>query len=479
MVILPVGGPTACVVAFDADTGAVRWTSGSASASYSSALPITFDGRRQVAVFLQNVLSGFDLQTGRLLWEQAYDHGFDEHAAALLYQEPYLRATQAYRAGSDLYMLQPGTATETKGGVPACHIKKVRNDAQMSNDVASSVLVNGFVYGFDLRDMQASGGRPAHGAFRCMDFTTGQVRWSSDRPGQAGIVVADGKLLMLNDSGQVLLVRINPDRYEELARADIFPGETCWTAPSLDRGRLYLRSPTRSACLFVGKSERMSSRQHALASPLAAISKSVPTDVNWLIGAEREGPLEMPDARELTRWYLFSLIAFAAAALLAGLTHATFRLATRRWHRLSALITFWLCLLIFGVVTTPLANRYSSQFVFTWPLSLIAAHQNALTAVSWSKRSQQDAKSEWIAIAGGAFLILACLVYFKLTRQLSLVPGWYFLAMFPAAWPVAIPAARRACRPGRLTGDIVWMFAVFAVYFWAAGGVMILRTATH
>ena len=77
----------------------------------------------------------------------------------------------------------------------------------MSNDIASSVLVDGFIYGFDLREMQAAGRRPSRGTFRCVDFTTGQVRWSSDKPGQASIVVADGKLLMLNDTGQAMLVR--------------------------------------------------------------------------------------------------------------------------------------------------------------------------------------------------------------------------------------------------------------------------------
>jgi len=102
-VVLPVGGPSASVVALDADTGATRWASGDAPASYCSALPITFRGRPQVVAFLQNSLAGFDLPTGRLLWEQPYARGFDEHAAAPLYREPYLRVMQAYRAGSDLY----------------------------------------------------------------------------------------------------------------------------------------------------------------------------------------------------------------------------------------------------------------------------------------------------------------------------------------------------------------------------------------
>jgi outer membrane protein assembly factor BamB len=165
MVILPVGGHGASVVALDAGTGATRWASGSAPASYSSVLPITFRGRRQVVAFLQHSLAGFDLETGQPLWEQEYAKGYDEHASAVLYDEPYLRTMQAYRAGSDLYVLEGGAAKD-EGGVPICGIRRVRHDANMSNDVASSVLVDGFVYGFDLRDMQTSRGRASRGACR-------------------------------------------------------------------------------------------------------------------------------------------------------------------------------------------------------------------------------------------------------------------------------------------------------------------------
>jgi outer membrane protein assembly factor BamB len=476
-VILPVGGSSASVVALDANTGATRWTSGSASASYSSALPITFHGRRQVAVFLQNTLAGFDLRTGRLLWEQAYPRGFEEHAAALLYDEPYLRAFQAYRAGSDLYELEAGAPEGSNDGVPSCRIKRVRHDAQMSNDIASGVLVNGFLYGFDLREMQATGGRPSRGTFRCLDFKTGQVRWSSDQPGQASMVAADGKLLMLNDRGQALLVRINPDRYEELGRADVFPGETCWTAPALYSGRLYLRSPSRAACLFVGKPERMSLNQRALAAHLSAAPKLSPTDVTWLVGADREYPFELPDWRELTRWYFFSLFALIAAALLAGITSGILRFFRGHWSRLPVAIVFWSGLYVFGIIATPVANRFSTQFVFTWPLSLIAAHQIALAAVSRSKQREPSKKADWLGTAAAGFLILTCLVYFKLTRQLHLAPAWYFLLALPAAWPIAVPAARRLRRAGKLASDILWLFAVFSVYFWVSGGVMLLRTA--
>lgn len=475
-VILPVGGPTASVVALDAATGETRWTAGAVPASYSSPLPITLNGRRLIAVFLKNTLSAFDLQTGRLLWEQAYSKGFEEHAAALLYDEPRLYAIQAYRAGADLYELE-AEPPKHDTGVPGCRIKRIRHDAGMSNDVASSVMIDGFVYGFDLRDMQASGGRPSRGTFRCVDFKTGEVRWSSDKPGHAALLAADGKLLMLSDRGEALLIRANPDHYEELGRAAVFPGEICWTAPALHDGRLFLRSPTRAACLYVGKPERMNVRQRASAAPLAAVPKTAPADLRWLVGAEREYAFELPDARELKNWYSVSLLAFAAAAGMAGLAHLIVKHRPNRWSTPIPTIVLWGGLVVFGVIATPLANRISSGFIFTWPLALLAVHQLALAGVWRAKRRPESRAADWAGLAGAVALILACLLYFKLTRRLNLSPTWHFLLMLPAAWPLAVPAARRLGQAGGLTRDIACTFAVFSVHFWSAGGVMLLRTA--
>jgi hypothetical protein len=221
----------------------------------------------------------------------------------------------------------------------------------------------------------------------------------------------------------------------------------------------------------------MSPRQRALASPVAALPRGKPTNVLWLVGAEREFPFELPDLQELTPWYLYSLGAMAAAGLLAGTMSGMSRVCRARPSRIPAAVVFWGGLLVFGIVATPLANRFLSHFVFTWPLSLIVVHQIALAGVSRSRQPGQRKASEWAAVAGVGLLILACLLYFKLTRQLSLAPAWYFLILLPASWPLALPAARRLRRRASLAGDILWFFAVFSVYFWASAGVMLLRTA--
>jgi len=476
-VILPVGGTTAAVAALNAEDGTVVWTSGAAPASYCSAIPITFRGNRQVVAFLQNELTGFDLHTGQLLWQQSYPHGYNEHAAFPLYAEPYLRTMQPFRAGSDLFELVDVERASEASERAGCRLKTVRHDPQMSNDVASSVLVDGHVYGFDIRGAQPSRHRSSRGAFRCMDFKTGETRWSSDRLGQATIAVADGRLILLDDRGEIVLVRVNSERYEELARANIFPGEVCWTAPSLHRNCLYVRSPTRAACVYLGNPEVLSVHQKATAN--AARSVSVPLQLDWLIGDEREFPFELPDLEELLMWYLCSLGVIATSGVIATGIRAICQFGLGNTAHKPVQAAFWLGVLILGIAATPLGNHYSSRFVFTWPVSLFGVHQIALAAVLWSKQPGRGNVSAWIGAAGVACFAIACFAYYGLTRRFSLAPAWYYLATFLAGWPLAVPAARKALKSGRLLNHVVWLSVSFSLYFWVTGGVMIWRAAVR
>jgi outer membrane protein assembly factor BamB len=480
-VILPVGGKSASVVALDAATGETVWQSGDAPASYGTALPISFKGRHLAIVFLQNDLACFDLTAGRLLWQRNYSAGYDEHAAAPLYREPYLRVMQPFRGGSDLYIFEKtsekagsNNAQEQPVADPSLP-RLVRNDKQMSNDVASSVLIDGFVYGFDLREIQSRRQRPSRGEFRCMDFETGEIRWSNQAIGQASIAVADGKLFLFNDRGEAILVRATPDRCEELARTEVFRGEICWTAPCLHHGKLYLRSPTKLACLYVGKPENLDISSRNRAKPTSAISKNNRLDWSWLIKAERDAAFDLPDLRELTAWYLASLIAIVVSVILSFGIHAFYRWRFAKTSRNLSAIAFYLSLLLFGIAATPLGNRISDQFIFTWPVSLFAVHQIALWSIFVAKYSAGKTLN-WKGGLGVVLFVVACMIYYDLTKRLSLGAAWFFLPTFLAAWPLAVPAARRILRPeATLRGDLLWLTASFSLYFWLTSILMLWR----
>lgn len=498
-VILPVGGKEASIVALDVRDGSTVWTSGSEPASYCSAMPITLQGRRCVVSLLENALAVCDLKSGKMLWELVFSYGYNEHAASPIYDEPHLLIASPFRGGATLYRFRE---SQHAGAFPI-DAPVVWQRAEFSNDVVSSVLVGGFVYGFDLRDAQSKLHRPSRGAFRCLDFKTGKVQWSTDAVGQAGIVVADGKLLLFNDRGEVILARASPHRYEELARTQVFRNEICWTAPALHQGKLYLRTQSKAVCLFVGKPDRLDHAQARTAQTTSDIAGSQGMDLTQLVGGEREHPFVRPDAPELRLWYTFSLVGvFGVAALFAGTYSLGGRLGRKYRPRRNAsmasssagetpdsaacpatarvsgtVVAFWCAAFVASIVGMPLYNRFWHQYIFTWPATLFLAYQAALISIVWAEAHANRKRARWVSRGAVVFLLGVCLTYFHLCHRLSMGHEWVFLIGFAPAWPVAVWAARRLVKGPRPVLQFCWIAASFTVYFWSCGVYCLLQSA--
>jgi hypothetical protein len=227
----------------------------------------------------------------------------------------------------------------------------------------------------------------------------------------------------------------------------------------------------------VGKPDPLEPHLHAQATPTSKLPRGRSLDLHWLIGAEREYPFELPDLSELISWYVFSIGALAVAALISGCVQRMLLMAGREGQWPIAAV-FWLSVLISGVVATPLGNRFAQEFVFTWPLSLFAAHQLALASLLRNVRPG-DRPVAWLGPVTCGLFLIGCLVYFDCTRRLFLIPGWYFLPILALAWPLAIPAARRIVGPDRFWSSIAWTFVAFSAFFWATGGVMLWRGSSQ
>ena len=479
-VLLPVGGAGASMVALDVRDGSTIWASGDRPASYCGALPITLRGRRLLVAFLQNDVAVLDAATGRWLWHQPVSTGYDEHAAMPLYDEPNLLLAYPFRAGADWYELQSSSSqTELAAGgqspeTGAVTARRIRHFPQLSNDVASSVLVGGRVYGFDLFDIQSKARRASRGEFRCLDPATGKVLWSTDRTGQASVIHADGKLILFNDLGEVLLVRATPARYEELGRVQVFGGEVCWTSPALQRKRLYVRSPTRAACLYLGDPAELPAETVATAA--GDLPRANAWSWTWLIGgAERPFPADWPTGQELVRWYAWSVL----GAMLPAWALAWMVALGGRWSH-AAIPTrisqagFWGGVFIAGIALTPWANSLASGFVLVWPVSLYVAHQVALMAILGTRPKGERSPPGWRA-AGAALAFLAvCLAYFHFCRVLDLATSWVFLMGFIPSWPVAIPAAWKLSGTRSPAAVFLWAVASFSLYYWLIGAYVLV-----
>lgn len=463
-VILPVGGPEASVVALDAKTGATVWTSGDEPASYSSVIPITLAGRRVVVALLRNALACFDLGSGRRLWQQNYSHGYDEHAAFPLYKEPFLLIASPFKEGAKLYRLAPGPNDTVS-------VQLAWQNKNLSNDVASSILLDGCVYGFDLHEIQAKLQRPSRGAFRCLDLQTGNVLWSSEQTGHASVLAADGKLVLFNDRGELLLARASPTRYEALARAPIFGGEICWTAPALSNGRLFIRTQSQAACVYLGLSEQLTPAEREHVRPASSLPKSRPTDA-WVnaVGGEREYPFDAPTPEELRRWFTFCIGGvFAVAAAGAGLALAA-AWAIGANGACVHQATFWSLCFLMGVIGTPVYNQLFGPFILTWPAALFTGYQLTLLAAVRVSADPRNRQRRWTSRAAGLGFLALCALYFHACRRLSMAMEAAFLVGFLPAFPIAVLAARQLRRSRKVLIQLLWVLASFSTYYWLCAG---------
>ena len=75
----------------------------------------------------------------------------------------------------------------------------------------------------------------------CIDAATGELKWKGGRYGYGQVMLAGDHLIVLTESGEVVLVKATPERHIELARFQAIEGKT-WNHPVIADGRLLVRN---------------------------------------------------------------------------------------------------------------------------------------------------------------------------------------------------------------------------------------------
>ena len=453
-VILPVGGPGASVVALRADDGSTAWAVGDDPASYCPICPIVLGGRRLIVAYLQNALVLHDAATGERLWRQHLSNHYDEHSAWPLFSDPYLFVAAPFKQGAQSFRLDA-----SEKGVS---VKQLWQGKPLSNDVCSSILFDGHVYGFDLQQLQSSPHRASRGTYQCLELATGATKWETDRIGQATVLCADGKLILLDDTGTLILAKANPKAFVELARAKVLDDGLCWTPPALWNGRLFLRNQARAVCVFLGPESAL--------DPNRPIARSAPArdrfDWSRLLPREPEFPHDQPTRSELARWFYWCLGGVFAPAVILAVVLA-FGLQRLRANRPA----FWACALfpttsfLLGSVGTTIFSEWADTFVLTWPASLYVSFR---TILALGVRAEKQPRTLRLRLRSGAALLVflgICFGYYKLCAIIGYAVGWVFLIGFLPAMPIAALAAKQR------RWWLRWMLDAlgFAVYFWSSG----------
>ena len=244
-VVVSVGGQGSSVVAFDTETGEVRWKALDEPASTAS--PVTFvrsqkpDALPEVVFATTLRVVGLNPLDGNLAWEYP-----------LVFQPAGTSPTPVTTGNTII------TSTTTNGTVAIRVDDKESGPAptrEWQNQELSGYFSTPVMAGKDQLFLITNRLKPLPSCtLHCVDTKVGKDRWSKTGVGyfHAGLLsLEDGKILMLNDAGVLKLIEASPREYRELATAKAC--SATFVNPALSNGRLYVRDGKELICLQVAE----------------------------------------------------------------------------------------------------------------------------------------------------------------------------------------------------------------------------------
>ena len=227
VIVLPGGTAGSSVVAYNKNSGAPVWKALNDRQGYVSPMLVTLVGQRQVIVVSSSRIVGLAPGSGAVLWSYPWDTDMGINVSQpVVVDGSRFFISSGYGKGAALVEV-------TKNG-NAFSARTVWENINMKNKFNSSVLHQGHVYGLD------------EGILTCVDVSTGDRKWKGGRYGYGQVLLASGHLIVMSDSGELVLVRATPDQHTEVARFSALQGKS-WNYPAIAGGRLLVRNATEMA----------------------------------------------------------------------------------------------------------------------------------------------------------------------------------------------------------------------------------------
>jgi outer membrane protein assembly factor BamB len=229
LIILNIGSSG---VALKKEDGSIAWKSGKSESGYATGVLFDTGEQKSVIMPVSREIVAINPKTGDVIWRFPWKTSYDINAAEPVFSGDLIFISSGYDHGCALLKID-GTK-----------VNEIWQNKNMRNQMSSSVLWEGHLYGFDGQ----VGGK---GQLRCLDFKTGQIKWSQSGLGTGTLMMADGKLIILGERGKLVIAEASPDGFNELSSKQILRAK-CWTVPVLANGRIYARDANgRMVCVDV------------------------------------------------------------------------------------------------------------------------------------------------------------------------------------------------------------------------------------
>ncbi|TWT50009.1 outer membrane biogenesis protein BamB [Thalassoglobus neptunius] len=309
--VMPEGGG---LVAYDIETGEIAWygkalpdpnteieefgtgaaaiegIDGTSHPGYSSPMLADLAGETVILNFDGTAFRGHNPENGEQYWSYPFVAGDHINVAQpLVFENDHVMISAGYGKGSVMLHIE-------KNG-DEWNLSEVwdKPSLRMRCKFSSPIFTDGFIYGLD------------EGIMACIDPENGDRQWKGGRTGLRGkyghgqLLLSNGKLVILTEKGQLVLVDPNPEELTVLGELQVLSENIkTWNPLAMARGKVFVRNATEVACYDISANDSAApeSDPSELATTTDLDTDSV-TDTNTETGTETKND-DSPESSSTT-----------------------------------------------------------------------------------------------------------------------------------------------------------------------------------
>ena len=203
------------LVAYDAKTGERKWSTSRPSINYSTPVVANVAGKDQLLISGISKVASYDPMTGKENWTAPAK--WQATCGTMVWNESTVFASGGYPGPQTLAVAADGSG-------------KVLWKKSLKCYEQSMIVVDDFLYGITDK-----------GVIFCFDTADGTKKWKRrfKGPVSASPVFANGMIYFTAENGQTMIIKANPDRFEEVATNQL--GTSGFASFSLAGNRIYTR----------------------------------------------------------------------------------------------------------------------------------------------------------------------------------------------------------------------------------------------
>jgi outer membrane protein assembly factor BamB len=225
LVIVNVGGKDFGVAAFKQDSGEIAWKSEPFRGGYPTPLLTKINNEDHLILTLAMDRAALDPATGQTRWKTTVDKQLAGIMSTPLFIAPdRVLFSSAYGGATQLYRIT--------------HKDDAYTAELLWTNEKMKVMHGTIVRSGDL--IVGSSGDFGPAFLMGLHLDTGKIAWRDRTFAKTNLLLADGKLILLDETGLLALATVTPDGLKIVSQAQVLADKS-WTVPTLVGTRLYLR----------------------------------------------------------------------------------------------------------------------------------------------------------------------------------------------------------------------------------------------